>query len=132
MTFFSQMDLLYKLIYSKIVFFYRRSRSWSLLKFEVCLVFLWTLFEVNFEFCNLRTLDFVWSHLDLMQFAWCRLNFELKNSNLWYFTSDAQPDIFQGSEGFVKLGHSDKHFFRNLTKKEPAGENFEFSSLRYC
>ena len=43
----------------------------------------------------------------------------------------AQPEMFQGSGGFVKLGHSDKHFVKNSRKKDPARKNFEVLSLTY-
>ena len=46
------MDLLYKLIYSKIVFYFNLDvRVLNLLsyKFGVCLVFLWTLFEAALD-----------------------------------------------------------------------------------
>ena len=47
-------------------------------------------------------------------------------------TAGAQPEIFQGREGFVELGHSDKHFVkRSKKKKGPAGKNSEALSLRY-
>ena len=40
----------------------------------------------------------------------------------------AQPDVFQGRGGFVKLGHFDKHFdkhfLQNQEKKPRAGERF--------
>ena len=31
-------------------------------------------------------------------------------------SAGAQPDIFQGREGFAELGHSDKHFVKNTRK----------------
>ena len=37
--------------------------------------------------------------------------------------SDAQPEIFQGRGGFVKLGYSDKHFIKNQNEK-PYREKF--------
>ena len=38
-------------------------------------------------------------------------------------TAGAQPEIFQGREGFVELGHSDKHFVkRSKKKKAPQGK----------
>ena len=42
-----------------------------------------------------------------------------RNSNI---ISGAQPDIFQGKAGFVKLGHSNKEFVKNSRKKSPAGK----------
>ena len=33
----------------------------------------------------------------------------------------AQPEIFQGRESFVKLGHFDKHFIKKSRKKAPQG-----------
>ena len=38
--------------------------------------------------------------------------------------SDAQPEVFHGGIGFVKLGHSDKPFVKSTRKKVPAGKNF--------
>ena len=46
-----------------------------------------------------------------------------------YSSSGAQPDIFQGRGGFVKLGHFDKHFVKNSRKKGPAGKISEFFLL---
>ena len=40
-----------------------------------------------------------------------------------------QPEIFQGREGFVKLGHFDKHFVKNSRQKGPAGKISEFFLL---
>ena len=34
----------------------------------------------------------------------------------------AQPDIFQSRGGFVKLGHSGKHFVKNPRKKVSQGK----------
>ena len=42
-----------------------------------------------------------------------------------------QQEIFQGWGGFVKIGHSDKHFVKNSRKKDPAGKHFEVFSPRY-
>ena len=42
-----------------------------------------------------------------------------RNSNI---ISGAQPDIFQGKAGFVKLAHSNKEFVKNSRKKSPAGK----------
>ena len=36
----------------------------------------------------------------------------------------AQPEIFQGRGGFVKLGHFNKHFVKNTRKKGAAGKIF--------
>ena len=43
----------------------------------------------------------------------------------------AQPEIFQGREGFMKLGHFDKHFIKKVKKKGHAGNTFGVFSLRY-
>ena len=43
--------------------------------------------------------------------------------------SGAQPEIFQDRGGFVKLGHSDKHFIKKSRKKNPQGNIFEFFLL---
>ena len=40
----------------------------------------------------------------------------------------AQPEIFQGRGGFVKLGHFDKHFVKHSRKTSPAGRISEFFS----
>ena len=39
--------------------------------------------------------------------------------------------MFQGGEGFVEVGHSDKHFVKNSRKKRPVGKRIEVFSLRY-
>ena len=41
----------------------------------------------------------------------------------------AQPEIFQGRGGFVKLAHFDKHFVKNSIKKGPEGKVSEFFLL---
>ena len=41
----------------------------------------------------------------------------------------AQPEIFQGRWGFVKLGHFDKHFIKKSRKKAPQGKILEFFLL---
>ena len=43
--------------------------------------------------------------------------------------SGAQPEIFQGRWGFVKLGHSDKHFIINSRKTAPQGKILEFGKF---
>ena len=43
----------------------------------------------------------------------------------------AQPGIFQGRGGFVKLGRFDKYFIKKSRKKAPQGKTLEFFSLRY-
>ena len=40
----------------------------------------------------------------------------------------AQPETFQGSRGFVELGHFDKHFIKS-TKEAPQGNILEFFLL---
>ena len=45
--------------------------------------------------------------------------------------SGTQPEVFQGSGGFVELGHFDKHFVKNKEKKSSQGKNLEFFSPRY-
>ena len=45
--------------------------------------------------------------------------------------SGAQPEIFQGKGGFVKLGHFDKYFVKNSRKIGPARKNFEVFPFRY-
>ena len=37
-------------------------------------------------------------------------------------TSGAQPELFQGRGGFVKLGHFDKHFIKKSRKKAQQGK----------
>ena len=46
-------------------------------------------------------------------------------------SSGAQPEIFQGRGGFVKLGHFNKYFINNSRKKGPTGKNFTVLSPRY-
>ena len=41
----------------------------------------------------------------------------------------AQPEIFQGRGGFVKLGHFDKNFIKKSRKKVPQGKKLEFFLL---
>ena len=41
----------------------------------------------------------------------------------------AQPEIFQGREGFVKFGYFNKHFLKYSRKKGPAGKISEFFLL---
>ena len=41
----------------------------------------------------------------------------------------AQPEIFQGRGGFVKLGHLDKHFTKKSRKKAPQAKILEFFLL---
>ena len=43
----------------------------------------------------------------------------------------AQSEMFQGRVGFGQLWHLDNHFFKNLRKKGPAGENFGDFVPRY-
>ena len=52
----------------------------------------------------------------------------------WYqrfLPTGAQPEISQGRGGFMKLGHSDKHFVKNSRKKGPVGKNVEVFFLWY-
>ena len=63
--------------------------------------------------------------------------FRLSCSNLSFaltflfdINPDAQPNIFQGMGGFVKLGHFDKHYIKSR-KKTPQGKIFGVFSLRY-
>ena len=44
----------------------------------------------------------------------------ISNYNLKYpvISTGAQPEIFQGKEGFVEFGHFDKNFIRNTRKEE--------------
>ena len=58
--------------------------------------------------------------------------FCLGDRTVLFSHAGAQPEIFQGSGGFIKLGHFDKHFVKNTQKKGPAGKNFGVFSLRYC
>ena len=43
----------------------------------------------------------------------------------------AQPEIFQGRGGLVRLGHFYKHFIKNTRKKGPAGKSLGVFSPRY-
>ena len=40
--------------------------------------------------------------------------------------SGAQPEIYQGRGGFVKLGHFDKNFIKKSRKKAPQEKTLEF------
>ena len=87
------------------------------------------------ENCSL----FVWSLVALIAVA--KMEKKEKKKNLAVFRSGptginkpnertgAQPDIFQGRGGFVKLGHFDTHFIKNSIKKGPAGKIWEFFLL---
>ena len=44
-------------------------------------------------------------------------------------SSGAQPEIFQGRGGFMKLGHFDKHFIKKSRKKVPHGKYLKFFPL---
>ena len=46
-----------------------------------------------------------------------------------FISSDAQPEIFQGRGGFVKLGYFDKHFIGKSRKNAPQGKVLEFFLL---
>ena len=46
-----------------------------------------------------------------------------------YCYTGAQPEIFQGRGGFVKLGHFHKRSVINSGKKGPAGKSSEFFLL---
>ena len=41
----------------------------------------------------------------------------------------AQPEIFLGRRGFVKLGHFNKHFIKKSRKKAPHGKILKFFLL---
>ena len=41
----------------------------------------------------------------------------------------AQPEVFQGRGGFVRLGHFHKHFIKKSRKKAPQGSILEFFLL---
>ena len=43
--------------------------------------------------------------------------------------TSAQPEIFQGRGGFIKLGNFDKHFLINSRKKVPEGKYLGFFFL---
>ena len=58
--------------------------------------------------------------------------FCLGDRTVLFSHAGAQPEIFQDSGGFIKLGHFDKYFVKNTQKKGPAGKNFGVFSLRYC
>ena len=59
------------------------------------------------------------------------LSIDPKRSYQWeqYPIPGAQPDIFQGRGGFLKLGHFDKHFIKKPRKKAPQGKILEFFLL---
>ena len=48
-----------------------------------------------------------------------------------YMIRGAHPEIFQGSGGFMELGHFDKHFSKNTKLEIPAGKIFRAFSPRY-
>ena len=48
---------------------------------------------------------------------------------LFIDTTGAQPDLFQGRGGFVKLGRFDEHFVKKSRKKAPQGKFLEFFLL---
>ena len=59
------------------------------------------------------------------------LNFWLEQSTIFticalikHTNSGAQPEIFQGREGFVESGHFDKYFIKKHKEKRPCKENF--------
>ena len=56
---------------------------------------------------------------------------EKKNQRNFRIINDsgAQPEIFQGRGGFVKLGHFNKHFIKKSRKKAPQGNILEFFLL---
>ena len=68
-----------------------------------------------------------------IQKQWNMLKISLYFKKFTYFTgkSGAQPEIFQGKGGFVKLEDFDKHFIKKSRKKVPHEENFGVFSLRY-
>ena len=47
----------------------------------------------------------------------------------YYYRTGAQPEIFPGRGGFVKLGHFDKHFIKKSRKKAPQGKILELFFL---
>ena len=55
------------------------------------------------------------------------LSSSLNHNDNYHFGE--QPEIFQGRESFVKLGHFDKHFIKKLRKKAPQGKILEFFLL---
>ena len=52
-----------------------------------------------------------------------------QNFCIFEVVTDAQPEIFQGWVGFVKLGHFDKYFVKNSRKKGPTGKILKFFLL---
>ena len=40
-----------------------------------------------------------------------------------------QPEVFQGSGGFLEFGHFNKHFVKNTRAEGPVGKTFAFSFL---
>ena len=59
----------------------------------------------------------------------------LKNAVIFiqitYIYASAQPEIFQGREGFMKLRHFDKDFLKNSRKKAPQAKILEVFFPRY-
>ena len=58
-----------------------------------------------------------------------RIHILLYSCSSYIHITGAQPEMFQGRGGFVKLGHFDKHFVKNLIKKGPTGKISEFFLL---
>ena len=77
------------------------------------------------SFLKFATLKLCWSmfwpiHSDIFH------DFMSHNFDRTNHAPGAQPEIFQGRGGFVKLRHFDKHFVKNSRKKGPAGKILEF------
>ena len=52
--------------------------------------------------------------------------YKIRRLDVKKVTAGAQPKIFLGRGGFVKLGHFDKHFLKKSGKKAPQGKILEF------
>ena len=84
------------------------------------------LFDVN-DFSDYRSLNYTSS--TVLNFG--EFSFFLHLPKFLFFhsllISVAQPEMFQGREGFAELGRFDEHFFKNARKKGFVGENFAVS-----
>ena len=64
--------------------------------------------------------------------SYCQyISSEQKPDCLYHTYAGAQPEIVQDREGFLKLGHFDKHFLKKSKIKSPAAENFGAFYPRY-
>ena len=73
----------------------------------------------------LTFLGLLWTYWIYKLFRLIDKTQELRRVWLDTYSTGAQSEIFVGREGFVKLGHFDKHFVKNSRKKiAPQGKIF--------